>query len=135
MSKTHVFVDFDKTLFDPRSYERWLDKQPKIMGLSSKTHGSFSQTIDDYHDVFSEIPLMRKYHHAEHIRAVCNKPWELMSGEIEKLIHGQHKDFCYPSAHELLRWLSKEDYDVRLNFDVWRWGIPALQTNDLPVFK
>lgn len=140
MSKTHIFVDFDETLFNHMAYASWLDEQLHKMKLSSKKHSSFSQSIDDYHDVFSDKPLVRFYRHAEHMHGVSGKSWELMSGEIEKLIHDQHKDFCYPDAHELLRWLAKEAYDVRVltfgdgEFQRFKLMIcPYLSQNRLPI--
>jgi hypothetical protein len=64
--------------------------------------------------VLSKVPLLRWYRHAEHIKNITDESWELISGEVEKLVKSQAQDFCYPDAHDCLAWLVKQGSDVRI---------------------
>jgi FMN phosphatase YigB (HAD superfamily) len=112
---THIFLDFDETLFDHYAYGDWLDEQLHNTGKLSGGRGSFQGSMDDFHDTIAMKPVrMRLYRHAEHIKATTGLGWDFMSAEIEKLATKQAKDFCYPDAHTMVEWLKASPYDVRI---------------------
>ena len=114
MSLRYVFVDFDETLFGHYDYLAWFDSELDKDGLLPGGSGSFSRSIDDYHDVRSQRPLLRLYKHAEHLTDVTGQQWPFISGEMEKKMARRSGDFCYPDSHEFLEWLKEQDYDSRL---------------------
>ncbi len=110
MKYSHIFLDFDETLFDHDAYFAWADKV--LTERFAVSAGSFAGQTGDYHDVVA--PLMRLYRHSDHIEDVTKRSWQFMSGELEHELRESGLDFCYPETHETLRWLVGLDAEVRI---------------------
>ncbi len=110
---THVFIDFDETLFSHGSYIEWFAE------YLAKTHGidtrDYMSSFNDYHDVQDALGLLRLYRHEEHILDKTGLSWDMLSGEIEKIVKNESLDFCYPEVHKFVAELSdKENVEIRL---------------------
>lgn len=113
MSKTytHVFLDFDETLFNHYAYADWIDDV--LAKKFGKPPGFFKNHFEGHHEQLVD-PLLRIYRHREHFKAVTGRDWDYISGELEYERHQQNRDFCFPDSHELLQWLTGQPYDVRI---------------------
>jgi len=101
---THVFIDFDETLFCHESYIEWLAKYlKKVYGVDTT---EFLASFDDYHDVQDSDGLLRLYRHEQHLLEKTGLAWDMLSGEIEAVIRSESKDFCYPEVHESIEAIS-----------------------------
>lgn len=123
---THVFIDFDETLFSHGSYIEWFAE------YLAKTHGidthDYMSSFDDYHDLQDEQGLLRMYRHDGHILDKTGLSWDMLSGEIQKAVRDESLDFCYPEAHKFLAELSaNKNVEIRLltygNADYQRFKI------------
>lgn len=109
-SFSHLFLDFDETLFDHYAFLNWVDDF-LVRNYQIKP-AAFKDNIDDYHTPMGENILL--YHHAEHIGIVTKRPWSFLSAELEKDLLKLPTDFCYPEVHQTLRQLVKLPMDIRV---------------------
>lgn len=113
MYPDYLFVDFDETIFNHSRFVSWLDSRLFADGHITSSKGTFSTTIDEYHEIVHENPRMRLYHHDEHIREVSGKTWDFMSGVIEAMRRRDKEDFCYQDAHHFIESITnKVDYET-----------------------
>jgi len=110
----YIFLDFDETMFKHRSFIDWVDDYLHSAGYLNKGKGSFKAKMDNYHDIISEIPLLRLYKHEEHLRDTTNQTWFKVAKELQEQVDSQKLDFCYPDTHELLKWLKSQPQDLRI---------------------
>ena len=108
---THIFVDFDETLFNHYAYADWADKV--LADVFKQTPGFFKSRFEEFHDQL-EDPLLRLFRHNDHVKAVTGKGWDYVSGELEKALLQSNLDFCYPDSHQVLKQLAQSPYDVRI---------------------
>ena len=107
---SHIFLDFDETLFNHYAFLDWVDDF--LVQHHQIEPTSFKAQIDDFHTPMGE--KLRLYRHEEHIEQVTNRRWSFLSAEMEKALKARKDDFCYPDAHRLLRKLVKTPADIRV---------------------
>lgn len=107
---THIFLDFDETIYNHHAYVEWLSGYLENIGLSPRK--DLKESFDQYHVKIA--PNLRLYNHRKHLKDVLNQEWEYFSAEIEKEISNQNVDFCYDDSHEALMRLHEEKKDFRI---------------------
>lgn len=110
MKYSHVFLDFDETLFDHASYVAWADAE--LVSRLGIEQGTYKRAFDEFHTQL-EDPNLRLFRHQEHMLHTTGKPWDYVSGELESA-RNVSDDFCYEDVHEFLDWLMTQDVDVRI---------------------
>lgn len=111
MKYSHVFLDFDETLFCHMEYLQWADSV--LANLLDKSPGFFKENIWDFHEQLEDSHL-RLFHHEAHVRQATDKSWDYISGELEKAQKMRSMDFCYPDVHDFLEWLHEQPVDIRI---------------------
>lgn len=123
---THIFIDFDETLFSHGSFIEWLS------GYLADAHGidaeGYISTFDEYHDVQDTQGFLRLYRHEAHILEKTGLSWDMLSGEIEQAVKNESLDFCYAEVHRFVaELLASNDFDIRIltygNADYQRFKI------------
>jgi hypothetical protein len=107
---THLFLDFDETLFNHSRFLDWVDNF--LVEHHQIEPAAFKSQIDAYHVLKAE--KLRLYRHEAHIEAVTQRRWSFLSAELEKALKQRKRDFCYPEAHATLKRLVKLPLDIRL---------------------
>lgn len=108
--KTHLFLDFDGTLFDHIAYVAWIDGV-----LAEKFDiepGDFQASKDAYYADLGHDARM--YQPTKHIEEKVGKSWNFVLGEIQNEQQSQGAHFCYPDAHEMLVQLKTMTFDLRI---------------------
>jgi hypothetical protein len=108
---SHVFLDFDETLFHHLAYADWADAL--LAERLQKQPGFFRDRFWEFHQQLDD-PLLRLFKHDEHAKATTGLNWEYISGELEKAHLQLEYDFCYEDAHPLLETLAGLPLDVRI---------------------
>ncbi len=111
MKYSHIFIDFDETLFNHAAYIAWADDV--LAGLLGKEAGFYKHNIDDFHQQLDD-PHLRLFKHDAHSRETTGKGWDYISGELERVRKDHAGDFCYGDAHDFLQWATAQDVDVRI---------------------
>lgn len=106
----HIFLDFDRTIFDHEAFIDWLDKFfVERFGLAPK---AFRDSLRHHHKNLPEN--LHLYQHAAHFEAVSGRSWSYISGEVERALAKQKLDFCFDDAHPTMKQLITQHQDVRI---------------------
>lgn len=131
MKYSHIFLDFDETLFCHEKYVLWADKT--LSGLLDKPPGFFKDGFWEFHEQLAD-PHLRIFHHEAHAQAVTGKGWDYISGELEKAQKPRKTDFCYPEVHGFLQWLHEQPVDVRI-LTFGKGDYQRYKINTCPIIK
>jgi hypothetical protein len=106
----HIFIDFDRTIFDHHKYIHWLDGFfTSRFGVES---GAFNDTLRHHHKTLPEN--MHLYEHVAHFETLSGRSWSYVSGEIERVIAAEGQDFCFDDSHKTIQKLTDNHQDVRI---------------------
>lgn len=111
MKYSHVFLDFDETLFNHRKYIDWADGV--LAKLLEKKPGFYKTDFDRFHRQLDD-PHLRLFDHDTHSKTATGRGWDFIAGELERARTDYDSDFCYPDSHHLLSWLIAQSADVRI---------------------
>lgn len=96
---THVFLDFDETIFSYRAFNGWL---AGILAAREMPADAYLQSYGEYHQAVDDSGLHRLYDHDRHAADKLGIAWSELE-EIITLEAGETGlDFCYPETHEFI---------------------------------
>lgn len=110
MTASHIFIDFDETLFDWRKYRTWLDDFVATE-FGDLKKGEF---FDRYEEFRSDNNV---YKHTEHVAEILGVEWPVFKCAVEAKLSnaGQSVHFCFDDAHDFITLLgSREGIEVAL---------------------
>ncbi|HMT18883.1 MAG TPA: hypothetical protein PKD15_02505 [Candidatus Saccharibacteria bacterium] len=108
---THVFIDFDETLFEHRAFQEY---SSQVLSQAHDVNPSrYLERFDEYHDLIS--PNHRMYRHEDHLRDTTGLSWSVYSGEVtDRVRNDPNAHFCYDDAHRFVSDAQKSGAVVRL---------------------
>lgn len=110
MKYSHIFLDFDETLFNHQAYVGWADNV--LADRFNMQPGSYKNTFQGFHQQL-EDPHLRLFQHREHAKFATGRDWSVVSGELENA-RKPSNDYCYDEVHDFLEWVTSQDADVRI---------------------
>lgn len=102
-----LFIDFDETLFDHYAFAGWIEELLHQKGELKDGVGSLMASIDKYHDVKQELPLLRLYMHKKHYDDITKTGWDKLSKFLQKHIIESDLEFSYDDAPKFIRWVKE----------------------------
>ncbi|MCW1908089.1 MAG: hypothetical protein KIH63_001970 [Candidatus Saccharibacteria bacterium] len=98
----YIFIDFDETLFEHYAFAAWIEDLLHEKGELTMGKGSFMASINAYHEVLQQVPLLRLYRHRDHYAYTTKSGWQALSAEIHKQAKTSKADFSYPDAKRFI---------------------------------
>lgn len=110
----YIFVDFDETLFEHYAFAAWIEDLLHEKGELPMGKGSFMASINAYHEVLQQVPLLRLYRHRDHYDHATKSGWQALSSEIHKQAKANKADFSYPDSQRFIEYVKGSGVPVKI---------------------
>ena len=110
----YIFIEFDETLFEHYAFAAWIEDLLHKKGELTMGKGSFMTSINAYHEVLQQVPLLRLYRHRDHYAHATKSGWQALWAEIHKQAKTSKADFSYPDAKRFIERVKSLGAEVKI---------------------